>query len=182
MQALDFDGTVADISTDRSLAKEEAQATSRGENPPTRVARRDDLFERQASASPRRSAATPVVASLATASGAQRPAGSGLEISKDAGSSAPSKQASKASTDADTLERRLELKLETKLEEQRASLEEAALEAVNSMLAHLSLPTLQQALDELGLPANGEKTVLTARLTDRLTSGIVSGRRETVRE
>ena len=122
--------------------------------------------------SPRQqSVAEPVIPSLATASATasadkkDTPAVSGVEDAPTNGN---------ASTGADSLERRLE----RKLEEQRASLEEAALEAVNSMLAHLRLPTLQQALDDLGLPATGEKTELTARLTDRLTSGIVSARRE----
>ena len=79
--------------------------------------------------------------------------------------------------DADLLDP-FEERLKIGLEEQRATLEEAALETVNSMLANLRLPTLKQALEDLGLPVTGAKDELTARLTDRLTSGIVSGRRE----
>lgn len=70
-----------------------------------------------------------------------------------------------------------EKRLEEERRKERASLEEDALETVNAMLANLKLPTLQQALEDLGLPATGEKPALTARLTDSLTSGIVSGRR-----
>lgn len=67
--------------------------------------------------------------------------------------------------------------LERRIQKERAGFEEAALDAVNTMLANLRLPTLQQALEDLGLPATGEKPELTARLTDSLASTIVSGRR-----
>ena len=79
------------------------------------------------------------------------------------------------------LESRLEeqqQKWEERLEEQRESIEEMALETVNAVLANLRLPTLKQALEDLGLPVTGGKCELTARLTDQLTLGIVSGRRE----
>lgn len=57
------------------------------------------------------------------------------------------------------------------------SLEKDALEAVNSMLGKLHLPTLKQVLQELGMPVAGEKSELTARLTESLTSALISGRR-----
>ena len=175
----------------------EAGASGEGDSP--RASAREDLLERrqqqqhlfERQASPRRSTATPFVPPLSTALGAKRilgaplskPAGRVLEVETDARHASTDACTSRdreqdASTDGAPLEQRLE----SKLEEQRASLEEAALEAVNSMLAHLQMPTLQQALEDLGLPATGGKGELTARLTDRLTSGFtprrVSGRRE----
>ena len=57
------------------------------------------------------------------------------------------------------------------------SLEKDAIEAVNSMLSKLHFPTLKQVLEELGMPVAGEKSELTARLTESLTSALISGRR-----
>lgn len=69
---------------------------------------------------------------------------------------------------------------ERRLEQQRHEIETAALDAVNAALCQLRLPTLKQALGELGLPVEGGKVELTQRLTERLTEGIAlaSGRGE----
>ena len=56
---------------------------------------------------------------------------------------------------------------------QRESMEQAALEAVQSMLSSLKLPTLKQALGDLGMPIDGGKAALTQRLSQRLTASAV---------
>ena len=55
-----------------------------------------------------------------------------------------------------------------KLAEQRASLEQSALETVQEILSQLRLPTLKQALGDLGMPIDGGKAALTQRLAQRL--------------
>ena len=62
--------------------------------------------------------------------------------------------------------------LEAKLEAQRSEMEAAAMEAVNAMLSKLKLPTLKQALQDLGLPAHGDKAKMTQRLSERALSSL----------
>jgi len=62
-----------------------------------------------------------------------------------------------------------------KLAEQRASIEQSALETVEEVLAQLRLLTLKQALTDLGMPVDGGKEALTQRLTQRLTLSFRSG-------
>ena len=45
---------------------------------------------------------------------------------------------------------------------------DATLEAVSSLLNRLELPTLKQALSDLGLPNEGDKRVLSERITNAL--------------
>ena len=59
-----------------------------------------------------------------------------------------------------------------KLKNELAEMETAALEAVNAMLSKLRLPTLQQALKDLGLPAHGDKAKMTQRLSERALSSL----------
>ena len=47
---------------------------------------------------------------------------------------------------------------------------DATLEAVADLLHKLELPTLQQALKDLGLPTNGDKVALSERITGALQS------------
>ena len=48
---------------------------------------------------------------------------------------------------------------------------DATLEAVSTLLNPLDLPTLQQALSDLGLPTHGEKSQLSERITNALQPG-----------
>ena len=48
---------------------------------------------------------------------------------------------------------------------------DATLEAVSTLLHKLELPTLRQALSDLGLPSHGEKSELSERLTNALQPG-----------
>ena len=63
-----------------------------------------------------------------------------------------------------------------RLTETLAGFEAAACEAVSEMLHSLRLPTLKQALSDLGLPVTGGKAELTQRLSGRLTAGLTSQR------
>jgi len=51
-----------------------------------------------------------------------------------------------------------------------AYIEQAALESVQALLCRLQLPTLKQALADLGLPIEGKRGELTARLTDAMST------------
>ena len=48
------------------------------------------------------------------------------------------------------------------------------MEAVNAVLSQLRLPTLKQALQDLGLPSTGDKAKMTQRLSERALSSLSS--------
>lgn len=83
----------------------------------------------------------------------------------DSGAATAAKPSSKESD--------VEARYAAKLEEQRMALEHNALETVQGILSQLRLPTIKQALNDLGMPVDGGKTALTQRLTERLTQGLV---------
>ena len=59
------------------------------------------------------------------------------------------------------------------LHEQQAQVEEVALGVLHSMLCRLQLPTLQQALRDLGMPAEGGKSELTSRLAGAMQEDLI---------